>query len=139
MTPLPAKCARCGKRVYYREESMPASNGTKTDETACAVSGCGAKATSRGWCGKHYARWYRWGNPPARTTALRRGLRWCDPDGVAHKCVPKPNKYSANGVGSIAKKGPRAGDEPAGDRARPLVRGAESMDTTERAGRGVVR
>jgi hypothetical protein len=29
----------------------------------CAVEGCGRRAFGRGWCGKHYARWLRHGDP----------------------------------------------------------------------------
>jgi 5-methylcytosine-specific restriction endonuclease McrA len=38
---------------------------------ACSVSACERRATRRGWCGKHYARWRSTGNP---TTATRREL-----------------------------------------------------------------
>lgn len=31
----------------------------------CAVEGCGKRATSRGWCGAHYSRWFRHGDPLA--------------------------------------------------------------------------
>lgn len=33
----------------------------------CSIDGCekptGPKGTARGWCSKHYNRWYRWGDP----------------------------------------------------------------------------
>jgi hypothetical protein len=29
----------------------------------CSVRGCPLPATSRGWCGRHYWRWKRYGNP----------------------------------------------------------------------------
>jgi hypothetical protein len=31
--------------------------------TICSVNGCGSAALSKGWCGKHYAAWRRWGDP----------------------------------------------------------------------------
>lgn len=30
---------------------------------SCAVEGCTNAAHARGWCGKHYARWRRYGDP----------------------------------------------------------------------------
>jgi len=32
----------------------------------CTVEGCDGKAQSRGWCGKHYARWLRHGDTDSR-------------------------------------------------------------------------
>lgn len=32
---------------------------------ACAVEGCDNPAKSLGWCGRHYSRWYRYGDPLA--------------------------------------------------------------------------
>lgn len=29
----------------------------------CAVEGCGSESAVRGWCGKHYSRWRRHGDP----------------------------------------------------------------------------
>jgi hypothetical protein len=29
----------------------------------CSVEGCGACAKARGFCDKHYSRWYKWGDP----------------------------------------------------------------------------
>jgi len=29
----------------------------------CSVAGCGRSAFARGWCGKHYQRWYAHGDP----------------------------------------------------------------------------
>jgi len=34
----------------------------------CSVEGCDLKATLRGWCPKHYAKWHRTGDP---TTVVR--------------------------------------------------------------------
>jgi hypothetical protein len=35
--------------------------GIKT--TLCTVDGCGNSLKSRGYCGKHYQRWYKYGDP----------------------------------------------------------------------------
>ena len=29
----------------------------------CCVKGCNKKAVTRGWCGRHYQRWLKWGDP----------------------------------------------------------------------------
>lgn len=31
--------------------------------TTCAISDCGRRTAARGWCWKHYLRWYRHGDP----------------------------------------------------------------------------
>lgn len=36
--------------------------------TSCAVTGCDASVKVRGWCGRHYMRWYRTGDPEAVRT-----------------------------------------------------------------------
>ena len=33
----------------------------------CSVSGCESTAIRKGWCGKHYFRWRRYGDPTIRT------------------------------------------------------------------------
>ena len=43
----------------------------------CSVEGCGNQARNRGWCGKHYSRWMRTGNPE--------GLRRAAPKILIHK------------------------------------------------------
>ena len=45
----------------------------------CAVSGCGKRATSKGWCQAHYARWRRNGDPEGgRNTPDRCAIEGCD-------------------------------------------------------------
>ncbi|QQG96236.1 HNH endonuclease [Mycobacteroides chelonae] len=51
-------CAQCGKKF---DKSNAATRCV--DCTSCAVAGCREKAWARGWCGVHYARWHRFGDP----------------------------------------------------------------------------
>jgi hypothetical protein len=43
----------------------------------CSVDGCGGPVKSRGWCGPHVRRWYKWGTPEGRTPAVRRTESEC--------------------------------------------------------------
>lgn len=45
----------------------------------CGVDGCGSPATGRGFCNKHYQRWYRHGDPTAgddRQTKSGQAIQW---------------------------------------------------------------
>lgn len=35
----------------------------KNKDLLCSIEGCIAPAKIRGWCAKHYQRWFRWGSP----------------------------------------------------------------------------
>jgi hypothetical protein len=38
----------------------------------CAIAGCDRVAVTRGWCRKHYARWWRGGDPTGDPAGTRR-------------------------------------------------------------------
>jgi hypothetical protein len=51
------------------------------DTHECAVQGCVGRAVRRGWCGKHYQRWIKYGDPLAVRS------RWDDHELVSsHQC-----------------------------------------------------
>ncbi|WP_166389598.1 hypothetical protein [Nocardioides ochotonae] len=39
------------------------SNRLAIESHRCTVEGCSKRRKARGWCGAHYMRWMRWGNP----------------------------------------------------------------------------
>lgn len=55
-------------------------------DRTCSVDGCETKAHTRGWCNKHYKRWYKHGDPnytsertdPQRHRGERCGLEGCE-------------------------------------------------------------
>lgn len=54
-------------RAAYGDR-VPGGGGRWLDEhrpgwRGCLVEGCEKRARSRGWCGAHYERWRRWGDP----------------------------------------------------------------------------
>jgi hypothetical protein len=46
------------------------------DEATCTVDGCEGVSKARGWCARHYYRWYRHGDPQGGGSD-RRGPREC--------------------------------------------------------------
>jgi hypothetical protein len=54
------KPSRTHPRVY-RYKSI--SEALSQPITICRVAGCGGKSQARGWCGAHYQRWRRFGDP----------------------------------------------------------------------------
>lgn len=40
------------------------------ERKVCAIDGCGKPARRRGWCGKHYQRWYKHGDPTISRNAI---------------------------------------------------------------------
>jgi len=55
---------------------------TTTDTKTCTIDGCDSDAIGRGWCKKHYNRWYRHGDP---VVTLRSAPGTCTVDGCSHK------------------------------------------------------
>lgn len=57
----------------FKEFDMP--NAT------CSIAGCPSQAQKRGWCGKHYLRWHRHGDPHY----VRAAVTGCRVDGCQRK------------------------------------------------------
>lgn len=80
--------------------------GRSRNDSVCAVAGCDERASSRGWCLRHYMRWHRYGDPvtPAwDLSAERRFLEKVD------KCGPVPAERPELGVcwmwtGAVCKR-----------------------------------
>lgn len=70
-------------------------------KTACSVAGCEALADARGYCGAHYQRWRRHGDPLGSTPA--REPEYCSVDGCDRKrickgfCQPHYVRFSRTG------------------------------------------
>lgn len=73
-TVLPDKCevSGCEKKPvakdkchkhYYAERRVPATPRPPKPKAVCAIDGCDEYAKVRGWCGAHYQRWRRFGDP----------------------------------------------------------------------------
>lgn len=71
--------------------------------TLCAVDGCNCRATTRGWCGAHYQRWRRHGDPLV-LTKVGNGevLTWIRQTALLHdtdNCLPWPFCRNSDGYG----------------------------------------
>jgi hypothetical protein len=53
-------------------------------ERSCSIVGCAVKHSGRGWCGRHYMRWYRYGHPLAMVVREPRVLP--EPAQVVAEC-----------------------------------------------------
>lgn len=42
--------------------------------TECSIEGCGNKVFAKGWCSKHYTRWYKYGDPLTLRQEQNHGL-----------------------------------------------------------------
>lgn len=56
-------------------------------KSTCSVPGCGTPARTRGWCGPHYQRWRRYGDPLA--SAPPRAEKICTVDGCGEPHVAR--------------------------------------------------
>lgn len=50
----------------------PLARGTDMPNAICSIPECARPARARGWCKRHYKRWYRHGNPMAGKPLQRR-------------------------------------------------------------------
>lgn len=48
---------------YYAERKPPKAPQAMRGRQPCSIAGCTSWATGRGWCGAHYQRWRRFGDP----------------------------------------------------------------------------
>ena len=62
------------------------AQGIKGTRPTCSVPGCPKKALGRGYCGAHYQRWRRHGDPLASGS---KSLRY--PDNILLRQAPQPN------------------------------------------------
>jgi hypothetical protein len=72
----------------------------------CSVPSCGKTAIKRGYCGSHYKRFWRYGDPLAGGTEKGAIPRWID-EHIGHQgdeCLIWPFSRNANGYGILAKK-----------------------------------
>ena len=49
-------------------------------EATCSIEGCEQSALARGWCGKHYQRWTKHGDPMAPVKLRRAGISDAEAD-----------------------------------------------------------
>lgn len=72
----------------------------------CSVDGCERVHNARGWCAKHYMRWYnQLAEPPARPTAYDRFLAGVDTSGGPDACHPWTGNRSPRGYGLFWTEG----------------------------------
>jgi hypothetical protein len=67
-----------------------------SESTCCAVDGCAQPARSRGWCRKHYHRWYRHGDVgvvrPGGNRTVTTGVFTCARQGCGQSFVKRPSE-----------------------------------------------
>lgn len=76
----------------------------------CAIAGCGKPTKQRGWCGMHYMRWYKHGNPNVVLLEKGKNLRWLNEVAMAHatnECLPWPFERTWKGYGRVKVGGKR--------------------------------
>lgn len=79
-------------------------------QSLCSIHGCGKPADKRGWCGMHYRRWQRHGDPSAHTPARvppGSRLQWLLNHAAyeGDDCLRWPFPYDPNGYGSVTRGG----------------------------------
>lgn len=78
----------------------------------CSIDGCDRTHMARGWCGYHYQRWFRHGDPETtinqpRGLPLEEGFRWNirgEPPADG-SCWEWPGRRRKDGYGLLANKG----------------------------------
>ena len=79
--------------------------------STCSISDCEAVATRRGWCSKHWFRWYRHGDPAhevaARATTVEEAFRLHTERQGA--CLVWTGTISSNGYGAVRHQGAMRG------------------------------
>ena len=55
----------------------------------CSIKGCGNPTEARGWCRKHYGRWYRWGDPETPDHRKNKTKSTCSVEGCDNEHAAK--------------------------------------------------
>lgn len=79
------ECRKARSRQLYRES---VSRLDADPKVICSVSGCAERATRRGWCGKHYTRWQKYGRADAPVLEVCKNT-CCVVDGCGQKATRK--------------------------------------------------
>lgn len=74
----------------------------------CLIDGCNKSAFARGWCGSHYGRWRRHGDPLAGRTFVGEPERFLKEVAMSHsgdECLVWPFARNSAGYGNILLNG----------------------------------
>ena len=77
-------------------------------ETLCSVDGCNNQARRKGWCGAHYHRWRRHGDPASGRTLLGAPGQFLEAVVIPHTgadCLAWPFARDPYGYGKISRSG----------------------------------
>lgn len=78
----------------------------------CSIEECGGKILARGWCGKHYKRWRKYGDPAKLRDKPACSIAGCDADfyarGHCEKHYAKMRKYGDPLAGASRHASPAA-------------------------------
>lgn len=79
------------------------------DKVLCSIENCGKVHYARGWCGKHYMRWYTHGHPtgraPKRETECQRYYREVVLPHTGDDCLVWPFSRGSKGYGQLRRDG----------------------------------